>query len=117
PVVVRAHRGAPAPCPPAPQPQAAHDQLSQALPLAKELGFKSGIAGGTRAFGILAAREQRHEEAARLFGTADAILESIGGRLPGFQSLGYDAALADTQSALGREAFQRCWDEGRRDCA
>ena len=60
----------------------------------------------------LAAGDGNHQNAARLFGAADAIRHQIGvARFPVYQA-GYDAAIGSLRDALGEGAFDAAWAEG-----
>lgn len=50
--------------------------------------------------------------AASLLGAADAVLESVGGRLPAPIAAEYDEALRAARRSLGQEAFARTWGQG-----
>ena len=91
---------------------AATSFYERAFNLAIDLGFQKGVARALRSLGIVAACQQQFEVAARRFGACDAILEAINGKLPAFQAIGYDAALASTRSELGEGQFQRLWQDG-----
>jgi hypothetical protein len=51
--------------------------------------------------------------AARLFGAAQMLLQSLDAALDPSGSLGYDGNLANTRARLGEEAFANAWQEGR----
>jgi hypothetical protein len=51
--------------------------------------------------------------AARLFGAAEKLLQSLNAALDPSGSLEYDSNLADTRNRLGEEAFANAWQEGR----
>jgi hypothetical protein len=50
--------------------------------------------------------------AARLFGAAEMLLQSLDAALEPSGSLEYDSNLADTRTRLGEEAFAKAWQEG-----
>jgi predicted ATPase/DNA-binding XRE family transcriptional regulator len=51
--------------------------------------------------------------AARLFGAAEMLLQSLDAALDPSGSLEYDKNFADTRARLGEEVFKKAWQEGR----
>jgi hypothetical protein len=72
-----------------------------------------GITWVLEGFAGLAALEDEPERAARLYGVAEAMLESAGTRLDLIDRLGYDQYVATTREQLGEVAFAQAWAEGR----
>jgi len=60
----------------------------------------------------IAGAEESPEEAARLFGAADALTGRLGVVLPPWDQVIADADLDLTGRALGEESFQAAWAEG-----
>jgi predicted ATPase/DNA-binding CsgD family transcriptional regulator len=60
----------------------------------------------------LVAGNGNHENAARLFGAADAIRQQIGVVRFAVYQAGYDAAVTATRAALGDSDFEAAWTEG-----
>lgn len=61
----------------------------------------------------LAAATGRHEQAARLFGTASALRDAIGLALALPERTVYERAIATTRAMIGGTAFDLAWNEGR----
>jgi DNA-binding CsgD family transcriptional regulator len=57
-------------------------------------------------------RGRSHQEAARLFGAADAIRQHIGAVRFKTYDAGYEAAVAALREALGEQEFDAAWAEG-----
>jgi hypothetical protein len=72
-----------------------------------------GVAWRLESFAMLAVGLGRAADGARLFGAAEALLESIGARLDPIDRFGYEASVAAAREALGEAAFERAWAEGR----
>ncbi len=87
---------------------AAH--LKESLILRKKTGAKRGIAESLEA---VAGMTTQAEQAARLFGMAEALRESIGAPLPPVERADYDRSAAAVRAALGEAAFAAAWAEGR----
>ncbi len=87
--------------------------LEESLGIRKQIGDRSGITSSLEAFGRLAARVSRSEQAAALWGAAEALRTEIGWLLPPGERESYDRDLADAREALGAEAFATAWAKGR----
>jgi DNA-binding CsgD family transcriptional regulator len=91
---------------------AAEDLHHRALALVVEHGFRGLATETLEALGGLAIAGQSHAEAARLFGAAQALRDSIGQvRWPRDQ-LSYDTDVAELRSDLGHEAFGQALKDG-----
>lgn len=53
------------------------------------------------------------DRAARLFGAAEAIRESVGAREPRSDQAAYDRSVSSLRGSLGEDGFATSWDEGR----
>ena len=85
-----------------------HEALSQRA----RAGLLPGVAESLEALAGLAAAQESAAEAARLFGAASTLRDSMGlSRWPADQPA-YDADVAASRGALGDEAFQAAWAEG-----
>jgi predicted ATPase/class 3 adenylate cyclase/DNA-binding CsgD family transcriptional regulator len=102
----------------------AHIALTQSEPEQAQTDARDAlvIAADTHAFlhlpqiveclARLAGLDGNHEQAARLFGAADAIRQQIGVvRFPIYQA-GYDAAIASSRDALGEKTFDAARAQG-----
>ena len=52
-------------------------------------------------------------KAARIFGAAETVRDSIGGRLDQHERADYEGSLAYTRSLLSEADFAEAWEEGR----
>jgi len=91
---------------------AARAAMAESLQLLHAIGEKDGIADGLERFASLATAESQWSRAARLFGAAAALRESIGTAPAPPDKAEYDARLAQIRSALTATEFQSAWHEG-----
>ena len=70
---------------------------------------------GIELLGVLAAARDRHTDAARLLGAADAARRPLGYLAPGFTANRDAAAHAISQArqALGDDRFTQAWEQGQ----
>ena len=87
--------------------------LAESLALARDLGNKESIAESLNGLAGLAAAQDQPDRAARLFGTAEVLYESIGLPIPPIYRAEYDRNVAATRDHLGEAAFAMAWAEGR----
>jgi tetratricopeptide (TPR) repeat protein len=92
--------------------QAAGALHRESLRIRVELGDKGGYPWSLEAFARLAALMDP-ERAARLWGAAESLRESLGWPLSPNEHPEYDRALASAREALGEEAFAGAWAEGQ----
>jgi hypothetical protein len=86
---------------------------AESLAIRRELGDRRGIAGCLEALAGVAGAQGQHERAARLFGAAAALRESIGAPLPPADSAEIEPRVAAVRAALGEEAFTAAWAAAR----
>jgi predicted ATPase/class 3 adenylate cyclase len=91
----------------------AHSLYKEAVTNAIEVRNKWGIPYALEALGELAIAEGRMEEAARFFGATEAFCEAIGTSLLPFKRVHFEHSVASVRTALGEEAFQAAWTQGR----
>jgi non-specific serine/threonine protein kinase len=77
-----------------------------------EQGDPYGVAGCLNGLGQIAVLVGRHEEAAWLFGAAEALREAIGAEFPNPGSR-FSKFAAAAQSELGDKHFTAVWNQGR----
>ncbi|HEY7034069.1 MAG TPA: tetratricopeptide repeat protein [Thermomicrobiales bacterium] len=77
-----------------------------------EQGDKQSIASSLRSLAFVAAVMRQHTRAARLWGAADALTESIGAPPPRHADRAQDA-IAATRRGLGEADFAAAWAAGR----
>jgi non-specific serine/threonine protein kinase len=86
--------------------------FAESLALRWQNGDKVGIADCLQGLGRVAALTDQLEQAARLFGAAEALREAIGAPTPRFHTR-YDQAVAKIRAGLGEAAFAESWAAGR----
>jgi non-specific serine/threonine protein kinase len=85
----------------------------ESLELQAEVGDIRGIAWSLERIPALPVAWQWPEQAARLFGAADAARDAAGLPLPPAGRDWYDRAVAEVQARLGEAAFRAAWAAGR----
>ncbi|MDQ2654761.1 MAG: tetratricopeptide repeat protein [Chloroflexota bacterium] len=85
----------------------------ESLELQAEVGDIRGIAWSLERIPALPLAWQWPEQAARLFGAADAARDAAGLPLPPAGRDWYDCAVAELQARLGEAAFRAAWAAGR----
>ena len=92
---------------------AARDQAAEAMSISVDLEDSRGIAWSLDVFAGLRAAATRAEDAARLWGASDGLLQKVGGTLP--PTIGWirDRYLESARQSLGDAAFAAAMAEGR----
>jgi non-specific serine/threonine protein kinase len=85
----------------------------EALTLHVATGQAWCVAGAFEGFAWLAVETGAAETAARLWGAAVALRDTLGLPLPDPYMAAYDAAVARVRATLGTERFAAAWDDGR----
>jgi predicted ATPase/DNA-binding CsgD family transcriptional regulator len=85
----------------------------EALELLAEAGYKLDAVEALESLAGLAALAESRPEAARLFGAAEALRESIGYVRFLVDREAHEADVAIVREGLTEEEFQRAWEEGR----
>jgi non-specific serine/threonine protein kinase len=93
--------------------QLAAERFGRAILEFRRMGDKRGVAESVVGLGAVAAFEARAETAARLFGAAEAALESLGTHLWPSNRGAYERAVATAREALEPQAFEAAWRAGR----
>ncbi len=91
----------------------ARSLYQEGLRLGLEHNEQRNVAVGLAGLAILSVMEGRPEQAARLCGAIDAIMQRVGTALTPGGRENHDAAASQARSALGTERFDRLWQEGR----
>ncbi len=86
---------------------------TEALSRLLQVGDKWSFAQGLEGFATLASARGEPERAARLFGTAEALRESIGFNLVPSERADYDLDVAAVRAQLDTATFNAAWAEGR----
>jgi non-specific serine/threonine protein kinase len=88
--------------------------FSAGLRLYQRRGERRGVTECLVGLGSAAAAAARPEQAARLFGAAEACFEDLGTRLSPSNRTDYETALARTRDGIDPERFASAWRAGRR---
>ena len=81
--------------------------------LAMKADDKLNIASALEGLAIIVATQGAYTWAARLWGSAEALRESIGAPLPAVERPAYERAVAAAHAHLGESAFKTVWADGR----
>jgi predicted ATPase/DNA-binding CsgD family transcriptional regulator len=92
---------------------AARRQYEESLTISDELGEKWMVARVLVGLGEVVAAEHNLAWAAQLWGTADAIRDTIGVPIPPVELTEYERLLSATRVHLGERAFAAAWAQGR----
>jgi len=92
---------------------AAQACYEESLAVAREMGFKRVIPAGLEGLAVVVATQGEPVWAARLWGAAEALRETIGAPLPPVYRTEYEHAVAAAGTHLGERAFTTAWAEGR----
>jgi predicted ATPase/class 3 adenylate cyclase/DNA-binding CsgD family transcriptional regulator len=94
------------------EPDLAERDAHDALAIGTEIGSILVAADALECLAALAGASHRHQQAARLFGAAQAIRQRSGiARFQTYQT-GYESNLAELRNALGDTEFEAAWIEG-----
>jgi len=89
----------------------ADDLFRESLVIRKETGEKQGIAECLEG---LAGTSKQPQRAARLFGAAEVVRETIGAPIPPVERADHQRAIAAVRAQMSEEAFTTSWAEGRK---
>jgi tetratricopeptide (TPR) repeat protein len=87
--------------------------LRQGLALSRRLNAWDGMAWCLAGLGSVAALDEEPEHAARLWGAAESLRQTIGCRPAPAARATYERAIASARAQLGEEAFAAAWAAGR----
>ncbi len=91
----------------------AQDLYREGLALCHDIGYREGIAPGLEGVATIAHACGQDERAARLFGAAAALRETLGAPLPLVDLPAHERAVAAVRLALGVDRFTAIWTTGR----
>jgi non-specific serine/threonine protein kinase len=94
-------------------PATARELNCESLDLFHALGDRSGIAASLEGLATIAAASGSPGRAARLHGAAACLRETIASPIDASERSAYERDLAGARAALGDDAFDRAWQEGR----
>ena len=77
-----------------------------------EAGGKAAISASLASFAGLAQAQGQLIRAVRLFGAAQAILQTLNWRLPPADGETYERNVASARAQLSKAAFDTAWEEG-----
>ncbi|HEY8447240.1 MAG TPA: helix-turn-helix domain-containing protein [Thermomicrobiales bacterium] len=89
------------------------DLLARALPLFRAMQEQWGMVGCLEGAAAIAAARHRPTDAARLFGAATALRETLGMPRPIINQAPYERTLATARSMLPASDFAAAWQEGQ----
>ncbi len=87
--------------------------FTESLVLFQKQGDKPRIAWCLAGLAGVSAELRQPERAARLFGAAEGLLESMGARLDPADRIEYERNMAATHAQLGEAMWEIAWEEGR----
>ncbi len=91
----------------------ARSLYQEGLRLGLEHNEQRNVAVGLAGLAILSVMEGNPEQAARLCGAIDAVMQRVGTALTPGGRENHEAASSQARSAIGTERFDRLWQEGR----
>jgi len=89
----------------------AHRLFNESLAIVRKLGYKDLLAWGLE--GLASLVYEQPVWAARLWGVAGALRETIGFPIPPVYRADYERSVASARTTLGERAFTKAWAEGR----
>ncbi|HEX5692658.1 MAG TPA: tetratricopeptide repeat protein [Roseiflexaceae bacterium] len=92
---------------------AARQHLDEALALFRNLGDRMGMSWCLAGLGGVAALDEEPERAARMWGAAEALRQTIGCRPAPAARATYERLLAEVHDQLGDKAFGAAWTTGQ----
>ncbi len=92
---------------------AARAFYEESLAKAKEGDYMHHIVSGLEGLASVVAAQGELTRAARLWGAATSLRETIGTPLPPVERASYEQAVAATRAHLGQQAFSKAWAQGR----
>jgi predicted ATPase/class 3 adenylate cyclase len=92
---------------------AARARFAESLEIFGQVGDRRGVADSLKRVAEVAATQGESELAARSFGAAQRLREDTGAPLPPADRAEHDCSSAGLRTALGEEAFDQAWAEGR----
>src|SRR5205085_680215 len=94
--------------------QQAAAMARESLGLLRSSGSRWYVAEALELLGAVASLRGQAQDAARLWGTAEALREATGAPIPRSNRNLYERSLANARAALDQAAFAAAWAEGRR---
>ena len=91
----------------------AREMFEEGLEIYRQLKNQAGIADGITRLGFVAFGQDQRLRAAKLFGAAEKLQQSLGSHLAPNQQETYDKQVSALREVLGEEGFASAWSEGR----
>jgi tetratricopeptide (TPR) repeat protein len=92
---------------------AARSLYEESLEICREVGDRQGVVHSLEGLAAAFAAQDQPALAARLWGAAEMLRETLGAPLPPNERDAYDQQIRRVRSASGAEAFAAAWQEGR----
>jgi non-specific serine/threonine protein kinase len=89
------------------------ESLAESLALRLEISDRGGIAWCLEKLAEAKYAQQQYQDAARLFGHAEAVRAPLGSVIDSADLTDYNLLISGLQSALGKGALERLWMEGK----
>ena len=93
--------------------KAAERHLREALTICQEISDRVDAADAIEGLALVAVAMDVPRQAARIWGAAERLREELGSPMPPYEQAAYMRALAHARAALGDDAFNEAWREGR----
>ena len=93
--------------------KAAERHLREALAIFQEISDRVDAAGAIEGLALVAVAMGAPRRAARIWGAAERLHEELGSPMPPYEQAAYVRAMAHARAALGGDAFNEAWREGR----
>ena len=87
--------------------------FEESLSIFRELGQKRNIALSLVGLAVLAGQEHQVEQAVRMFGAAERLLNDIGAVLEPVEQAEYDRGVSNVRALLDPAAFAAAWESGQ----
>jgi predicted ATPase/DNA-binding CsgD family transcriptional regulator len=92
---------------------AAQSHFQESLTVASALGNQWAIASAVEGLAGMVAAQGELAWAARLWGAAEALRQTIGAPMPPVERASYERSVATVRAHLGEQAFTAAWAQGR----
>ena len=93
--------------------KAAERHLREALAICQEISDRVDAADAIEGLALVAVAMDAPRRAARIWGAAERLREQLGSPMPPYEKPAYMRAMEHARAALGDEAFDQSWREGR----
>ena len=94
-------------------PKAAERYLREALAICQEISDRVDAADAIEGLALVAVAMDAPRRAAQIWGAAERLREELGSPMPPYEQAAHVRAMAHARAALGGDAFNEAWREGR----